>query len=176
MCFNLAASLIAGTIGMTAAAVIRGGLGAFIAYYTLIQFAEAGEYAGYNLRRTIHVLLSTQLAFFTVATWQPTPLYNALAVGGVVSAIAGAVSPIEEDEKLPQYGVGKRLGAVMTAEYAGIFLGMLSQPKLRGAASVLGATAVASLLARPQWHRDGAPSLWCFLSAVGAPLMLGQGK
>ena len=170
MCFSLAASLVAGAVGMSAAAVLRGGLGLFVAWYTLVQFGEAALYAGGSpttWNTVLVLLLSSQLAVFTAATWTPTPLYHALAVGGVAVFVAAAVS---HKPRVPvgDFALTRSTSAVLVAQYVGIFAGMLSQPHLRGAAAVLGGTCVLAAATRDRF----APSLWCWLSAVAAPLML----
>lgn len=174
MCFNLTASLVAGTIGVTAGALMRTSVGLFVIFYSLVQFGEAALYVGCSRRvweRVLVVLLGSQLAVFTAATWRPNkPYYKAMAVAGGGLALWSAFSPLVPTSSAGgvEYAFSSTTSKLMFAQYAIIFAAAAAQPQYRCMAGVLGATLVVSMAARPYANA----SLWCWSSAVAAPLLL----
>tara|TARA_B100000900_G_scaffold389374_1_gene382214 strand:+ start:197 stop:736 length:540 start_codon:yes stop_codon:yes gene_type:complete len=174
MCFNLQASLIAGSIGVTSGALMRTSLGIFVIWYSMVQFAEAALYAGCMRAvwdRILLILLGSQLGVFTAVTWVPNnPYYKAMALGGAALTVYSALTPMEPKESKGgiEYAFTDTSSRLMFLQYAIIIAAGAAQPQYRCAAGVFTATLVASILARPIAYA----SLWCWSSAVAGPLFL----
>jgi len=174
MCFNLQASLIAGAIGVTSGALMRTSIGIFVIWYSMVQFAEAALYAGCMRAvwdRILLILLGSQLGVFTAVTWVPNnPYYKAMAVGGAALTLYSAVAPMQPKESKGgvEYAFTDTSSRLMFIQYAIIFAAAAAQPQYRCVAGVLFVTLIASLVARPYANA----SLWCWSSAVAAPVLL----
>ena len=173
MCFNLSASLVAGTIGVTAGAFMRTSVGVFVIFYSLVQYGEAAIYAGCYRKvweRVLVILLGSQLAVFTAATWKNNDYYKAMALAGGGLALWSALAPVDHPPSCGglEYAFTPTTSKLMFAQYAIIFGAAFAQPQYRCMGGVLAATLLGSVVARPYAHA----SLWCWSSAVAAPILL----
>jgi len=170
MCISFHASLIAGTIGEISGIVAmnRGHieLGSWIMTYSLIQFLEAWAYTGEGQQasKLLKPLLYGQGMILFGTSMRIRPF-----LCGVMLTLTGLLYALDKSDKL--ITCNKRCkwkssgGSYVKIMYGLMFiLGALVQPRVT---TVFAGTLLTSYLFR---ETEGYPSMWCFSSALVAPI------
>ena len=151
-------------------------IGLFVMYFSLVQFAEAAIYAGCDTTfwdRALVILLGSQLAVYTLVTQKDTSPahYPYMTALGLLVAAYSTVTPLRDrtSESCVEYLYDDKMAQLLFFQYLTIFFSTIVQPEYRCTGYTLGVTGFLSFISRDYANA----SLWCWSSAVAAPLMWG---
>lgn len=174
MCFSLPASLVAGSLGVGFGYAMNNAIGIFVMYFSLVQFAEGAVYAGCHTAfwdRALVILLGSQLTVYTLATQKATSPahYPYMSAFGILVFAYSVVSPLKQrtSESCVEYLYNDRMAQLLFLQYLSILYSTVSQPEYRCTGYTLAVTGFLSYFCRNYANA----SLWCWSSAVAAPLM-----